>query len=59
MLQWHLPWYLDFQILSRLETRMAKTLANDSGADKEKNQYDISAPQVMMAAVCVEEWAYS
>lgn len=45
------PWY--FQILSHLETRMAKILANENEAHKGKNRCDISAPQEMMAAECV------
>lgn len=32
---------------------MANTLANEVGPDKEKNRYDISAPQETMAAECV------
>lgn len=45
------PWY--FQILSHLETRRVKILANETESGKEKNHSDISAPQEMMAAECV------
>lgn len=40
-------------MLSHLETRRVKILANETVSDKEKNHSDISAPREMMAAECV------